>query len=250
MEKTIDLKELFQIIKKRIWFITLITVLSGVIVGLASLFYLTPVYQASTQMLVNQTKSDQTAFSYNEVQTNIQLVSTYNLIIKSPAVLDVVANDISIGFTAKELQDKVKVESQNQSQIINLTVTDTNPLKAALIANKIVEVFKEKIVEFMKVDNVTVLSTADLDGDPIQVKPRPLIYTFTALALGLIVSVGITFLLEYLNSTIKDEHELEKLVGLPVLGVITSFDIEARGRRKRQKMKSKSRGEKFGISNA
>lgn len=248
MEDTIDLKELFQIIKKRIWFIAILTLLSGLTVGVISFYYLTPVYQASTQILVNQTKQDQTAFSYNEVQTNVQLVNTYNLIIKSPAVLDNVAKDYAIGLTTKELQDKIKIESQNQSQIINLSVTDTNPIKAAIIANKISDVFKEKVVEFMKVDNVTILSPAKLDGAPVQVKPRPLINTSIALAVGLAMGVVITFLLEFLNTTIKDEEELEKFADLPVLGVITSFNLETKGYKNGKKSKLISRGEQLGIS--
>ena len=94
MEETISLKELFQTLKKRMSLIVLITAIAVIVSGIVSYFLITPIYQASTQLLVNQAKSEQTAYNPSEVQTNLQLINTYNVIIKSPAILDKVAASI------------------------------------------------------------------------------------------------------------------------------------------------------------
>lgn len=95
MEETISLKELFLILKKRIVLIISIVLAAVMISGVVSYFILTPIYQSSTQILVNQAKEDQ-QYSTTEVQTNLQLINTYNVIIKSPAILDIVKQELNL----------------------------------------------------------------------------------------------------------------------------------------------------------
>ncbi len=73
MEETISLKELFETLKKRFGLIMIITLVATMTSGIVSYFFLTPIYQASTQILVNQNKSDQQVQMYNpsELQTNL-----------------------------------------------------------------------------------------------------------------------------------------------------------------------------------
>lgn len=63
MKETISLRELFQILRKRLWLITLITIIAATISAVISFFVLTPVYQTSTQILVNQAKSEQQLYN-------------------------------------------------------------------------------------------------------------------------------------------------------------------------------------------
>ena len=156
MEETISLKDLFATLKKRAWLITIITVLAVLISGVTSFFILTPIYQSSTQLLVNQAKSEESAYNYNEVQTNLQLIETYNVIMKSPAILDKVIEKLNLDISATELTNKITVASEQNSQVVNVSVTDEDPHMAAKIANTTAEIFKEEIVEIMNVDNVSI----------------------------------------------------------------------------------------------
>lgn len=220
MEETIGLKEVFKTLKKRLLLIVLITVAAGLISSLVNYFVLTPIYQASTQILINQTKSNQTVYNSNEVQTNLQLINTYNVIIKSPVILDKVADELKLGLTAQQLNNEITVASEKNSQVVNISVQDTDPRQAALIANKTAEVFQKEISNIMKVDNVSILAKATVSNNPAPIKPKPLLNIALALVVGLFVSAGLAFLLEYLDNTVKNEQEIERLLGLPVLGVI------------------------------
>lgn len=224
MEETISLKELMQTIRKRLRLILSITFIAVLITGVISYFVLTPVYQASTQLLVNQSKGQQTPYQYNEVQTNLQLINTYNVIIKSPAILEEVIKDLDLHMTVNELVSKITVQNETNSQVVNLSVTDPNPAKAAEIANKIAEVFKTQIVKIMSVDNVSILSKATVASHPSPVKPKPVLNIAIALVVGLMVGVGLAFLLEYLDNTVKTEQDIEQLIGVPVLGVIAKME--------------------------
>lgn len=76
-----------------------ITVIAAIISGVVSYYFLTPIYQASTQILVNQKKNEQ---SWNEVQTNLQLINTYKIIITSPRILDIVSKELDLNMTVKD----------------------------------------------------------------------------------------------------------------------------------------------------
>lgn len=83
MEEAITLQELFKIIKKRFVLIITILVLSMTVAGAVSYYYLTPIFQASTQVLINQKEFDQNQFNSQDIETNLQLINTYNVIIKA-----------------------------------------------------------------------------------------------------------------------------------------------------------------------
>ncbi|MGG1678263.1 YveK family protein [Neobacillus sp. NRS-1170] len=224
MEETISLKELLETLKKRLLLIVSITVIAGLISGIVSYYFLTPIYQASTQILVNQKKNDQSVYNPNEIQTNLQLINTYNAIITSKRILNIVSKDLDLDYTYEQLKGKITVGSEKDSQLVNLSVQDPDARLAAQIANKTVEVFKKEIKNNMNVDNVSIWTKADVSENPSPIKPRPLLNVAIAIVVGLMAGVGIAFLLEYFNNTIKNEQDVEKILGLPILGVIATID--------------------------
>jgi capsular polysaccharide biosynthesis protein len=245
MEETISLRELMDTLKKRIKLILLITLTAIIVSGGVSFFLLTPIYQSSTQLLVNQSKSDQPAYNPGEIQTNLQLINTYNVIMKSPAILEKVISDLNLNMTASELNGKLTVASEKDSQVINLSVQDTDPYKAAEIANKTAEVFQTEIVKIMNVDNVSILAKAEIGENQSPIKPKPLLNVAIAMVVGLMLGVGLAFLLEFLDNTIKTETEVEKLLGLPVLGSITRIS-DKEEKESRSQRNARVRGESIG----
>lgn len=229
MEETISLKELFQTLKKRIFLIISIAIVAVMASAIVSFFILTPIYQSSTQILVNQSKDEQSLYNYNEVQTNLQLINTYNVIIKSSAILEKVKNQLELTMTTGELNEKITVGSEQNSQVVTLSVTDPDPVLAAEIANKTAEVFQKEIKEIMNVNNVTILAKAEVLDNQAPIKPSPILNIAIALVVGLMAGVGLAFLLEYLDNTVKDEQDIEKLLGLPILGVITTIEDSKEG---------------------
>lgn len=224
MEETISLKELFQTIKKRLSLIVLITVVLTTASGLVSYFLLTPIYQSSTQLLVNQEKTDQVAYNAGDIQANIQLINTYSVIIKSAAILELVSEELKGEYNASELNNMITVESAQNSQVLTLRVESTNPVMAANIANTTAEVFQRQVVSIMNVDNVTILASAQVGENPSPIKPQPVLNMAIAFVVGLMAGVGLAFLLEFLDNTVKTEQDIEKLLGLPVLGTVVLID--------------------------
>ncbi|MCQ9281064.1 Wzz/FepE/Etk N-terminal domain-containing protein [Priestia aryabhattai] len=223
MEETISLRELFAVLRKRLWLIVLITIIAATVSGVISFFVLTPVYQSKTQILVNQAKSDEQLYNTQAVQTNIQLINTYNDIITSPAILDKVIKELKLDKSAQSLKGQIQVTSAEYSQVAQITVQDTNAKRATDIANTTASVFQKEVPKIMNVDNVSVLSKATVGESASPIKPQPLSNIAIAVVVGLIVGIGLSFLLEYLDNTLKTEQDIENILGLPVIGVITNI---------------------------
>ncbi|WP_361344497.1 Wzz/FepE/Etk N-terminal domain-containing protein, partial [Streptomyces sp. NPDC021562] len=209
------------------------TLISMIVTGLVSYFLLTPEYKSSTQILVNQTKEDESVYNYNEVQTNVQLINTYSVIIKSASILNNVRSDLNLDISLSDLNKKITVESAQNSQIMTVSVIDPDPSVALQIANKTAEVFENEIKDLMQVDNVSILPLADDQENQAPISPNPTLNIAIAAIIGLFIGIGLAYLLEYLDNTVKTEQDIEKLLNLPVLGAITiidqNFEAKAKG---------------------
>ena len=166
---------------------------------------------------------------------------------KSPAILDKVIEELDLNLSAGQLTNKITVGSEQESQVVKVSVTDEDPHMAAKIANTTAEIFKEEIVDIMNVDNVSILAKATVSDNASPIKPQPLLNIAVAMVIGLMIGVGISFLMEYLDNTIKTEQDIERILDLPVIGVIgvieaSNVQMEARSRAKRT-----GRGEQHGA---
>lgn len=221
MEETISLQDLFKTLKKRLLLIILTTVLAITVSGVVSFLFLTPIYQSSTQILVNQEKTDISTFNSQDIQTNLQLINTYNEIIKSPYILSKVIAELDLNTTPPALTSQITVNNVQNSQVVNITVQNANPNIAVDIANTTAAVFQKEIKNLMKVDNVSILTPAIVGENPSPVKPDPMLNMAIAAVIGLMLGVGIAFLLEYLDTTMKTEQDVEEILNLPILGLIS-----------------------------
>lgn len=227
MEETISLRELFETLKKRMSLILVITLLAASISGAVSYFMIKPVYQSSTQILVSQAAAGAlSSIAGIAMDTDSKYIETYNVIMKSPYILDQVIEKLKLDTTPETLNGSISVAQEGQSQVVTISVQNTDPAQAVIIANEIAKTFQREISELMRIDNITILTVAELAENPAPIKPQPVLNIMIALVVGLMIGVGLAFLLEYLDNTVKSEQDIEKLLELPVLGVVTKMTDE------------------------
>lgn len=229
MEETISLQEIFEVVKKRLLLILSFTIGAALIAAIVSFFVLTPIYQSSTQFIVNQSQPEQSGnmqIDQNAIRTNVELINTYNVIITSTAILNDVIEELDLTYSPEGLKNNISVSSEQNSQVVTVTVKDPDPKLATEIANTTVTVFQDKIPEIMNVDNVNILSEAETKVDPSPVEPKPMLNIAIGIVLGVMAGVGVAFLLEYLDTKVRTEQDVEEKIGLPLLGIISTIDIE------------------------
>ncbi|WP_221567178.1 YveK family protein [Alkalihalobacillus sp. TS-13] len=225
MEETISLKEIFSTLQKRLKLILLITLVATAISGLVSYFLLTPIYQSSSQILVNQTTEQQTV-DINQVRTNVEMINTYRVIIKSPTILEQVINELDLDMSVSQLTNSITVNSEQNSQVFSITVQHPEPSTAVDIVNTVGATFDDEIKDIMNVNNVSILSSAEVPENTSPVNPKPILNMAIAFVVGLMAGIGLAFLLEYLDNTIKTEQDIENLLDLPVIGVVPEMNEE------------------------
>lgn len=218
MKDTISFKEFLGIIKKRWLFISIFTIVITTLFGTISYFGISPQYEASTQILVNQKSSNQLEVSVP--QSSLELINTYSVIIKSPAILDKVIEKLNLNQTIHELNEKITVNIQSESQVFTLTIQDSRPSRSVEIANTISETFQKEIKNIMNIDNVNILARAKMVEDPVPVSPSPILYTIVGFIVGLMMGIGFVLFIEYLDNSLKSSNDVEKYLDLPVLGSV------------------------------
>lgn len=236
----LDLRDYLKIITKRLWLIITIVITATVATGVVNYLFLHPIYEASTKLIVNKTSESVNIQQLNSdvINTNLRLIDTYKEIIKTPAIMDLVAQQYpDLKLDAENLIKKVKVSSVNNTQVMTLIVQDPSYDKAANIANAVSKVFKQEIPKIMKVDNVSILNEAKRVDDPVPVKPNKNLNLAISFVVSLMTALGIVFLLEFLDDTIKSEADVEQVLGLPTLTAIARIkpeDLGSQGEAKKE----------------
>ena len=224
MEETIDLREYFTIIKKRFWIIALLAIISALISGVISFFVLKPVYEAKSTLIVNTEKNEDTQMiTGDQFSVTQKLAVTYGEIIKSRSVLEDVIKNLKLDDEYENLVNSITVSPVKDTQIISISVQDTNKQKARDIANEIPKVFTKEAKRITKANDIQVIDKAILPKDAI--KPNKMMNVLIGFVLGTMIGLFIVFLIEYLDNKIKTPQDIEKHLGLSVIGVIPSEDI-------------------------
>ena len=217
MEQELDLYAIWQVIKKRLKIIILIPLIAGLVSLLYTSYMITPLYSASTKLMVMR-PTDVREIYWQDIQTSRQLVETYREIALSRRVMSLAVEMGDLPYDADGLRGMINVEGVRDTELINLTATDPDPELARDMANVVAAAFMEEVIEIMNIENVSVVDDAVTPGGPVS--PRLNFNVAVAFLVGLMGALGVAFLLEFLDQTIKDPIEAQKLLELPVIGVV------------------------------
>ncbi|SHH38159.1 YveK family protein [Desulfosporosinus lacus] len=232
MEEEIELRQYWEMLKKR-WIIVLVLPLIAALTsGVVSFFIIKPVYQASTTLIVGKKASEagQAAVQMLDnsvLQANQQLAKTYATIAQSRTVEQSVINHLDLTMSVAELDKLITISPVKTTEILEIQVMNTNPELATDIANSMAAEFSKAVIEIKKVDSVSIVDTAVVPTNPV--KPNKKLNILIAYVVGLMAAFGLVFLLEYLDNTIKTSSDVENILGIPVLGVIPSFEAGKQG---------------------
>ena len=221
-----EIKQFLIIIRKKLVFIVLIPIVVSVITALVSTSLISPIYEASSTLyIISQNTASEDDVTYNELLKNQQLVNDYRELIKSKHIARTVLEELRItDISPNELSKKITVNSKNDTRVLEIKVRDTYPVRSMKLSNKICEVFVKESVKLTKISNVSIVDAAEVPKTPV--KPKPVLYTSLSFLISLLATIGIFYLLEILNETIKTSEDIGTYLELNVLGTIPTFDIK------------------------
>src|SRR5574337_646759 len=158
-EQTFDLRGIFKIIRKRLGLILFSALIVTILGSIYTFFIASPVYTASTQLVVKLPNSDNSAAYAGQVTGNIQMANTINQVIVSPVILDKVQSNLNLSDDS--FQKQVTATNLTNSQVITLTVKYSNPYVAQKIADETANIFSMEAANLLNVTNVNILRSEE-----------------------------------------------------------------------------------------
>ena len=220
----LDLREIGKTLLKRAWVIILCAALLGTAFFVYTVNFVTPLYQAKLNFYVSNGTgtSESGGVASNDLAVALRLVNSYIELLEDDVVLDQVSEKLNGQVTAKQLRSMISASVVGETEIFTVTVTSPNPQMSADIANALALVAPGTISGITSGGTATPVGTAKVPTG----RSSPS-YTTNAL-LGAVVgaalaAVGVVVAM-YLDVHVKNEETLEKLTGVPILGMIPDFE--------------------------
>lgn len=217
MENKLEFRDILRIIKKRYWILLISIFLSTAFSAILTFYIMEPIYRSYTTIIIkmNGTESGYTVDKFSVAE---KLAITDSNIIKSKLVIDKVISELNLDYTYGELYNNIEVVPLEETQILRIAVLDKDPELARDIAQTTTNIFMDEIAKVTSSHTISILDEAAIRKDPI--KPNKPLNMTLGVAIGFLIGLVIIFLLEYLNTNIKNKEDIEKYLGLDVIGEI------------------------------
>ena len=208
----LTLKDIFRMLLKRWWLIVSFVIIGMIGCGVYTYQSYVPMYSTYTTVLVNRQDINVGMSSSSDFYIREDLLQTFQGIINSTNLREQVASRLGT-----ENLGSISV-SADDSSIIRISVKHLDPELGAEVANTVAAVFQEMIKEMMYDMDSSILDVAKVSYVPqgMGLTTKVMIGAI----LGGMVSVGLIFVMEYLDKTFKTPKEVSTMLDLPVMGVI------------------------------
>lgn len=223
-EEYINISEILDALKKRYKIIIAITLAFTIIAALVSFFVIKPKYEVTTKLFIGKEQSKTQDFNSNDITMYQKLLSTYAEVVTTNDLVEKAIEKGKIDETAKDVEAGLKVTPRADTQILEISYTGTNKEEAVDIVENITDQFIKESKKLIPNGNIKIIQKAKMPEKPVS--PNKKLNILIAFVLGLMVSIGLSLLLEFMDNTYKSKEELEKVTDLPVLGVIPELDVE------------------------
>ena len=230
-EENINISEIFEALKKRYKMIIGITLAFTIIAAVLSFFVIKPKYEVTTKLFIGKQESKNEQYNSNDVMMYQKLLQTYAEVIKTDDLIEKGLKEANVSYDIKDINDveaSLKVTPRADTQILEISYTGTDKDEVARVVKGITDEFIKESKQLIPNGNVKVIEKVKVPEKPVS--PNKKLNILIAFVLGLMVSVGLALLLEFMDNTYKSKEELEDDLDLPVIGVIPELDDETNNR--------------------
>jgi capsular polysaccharide biosynthesis protein len=234
-EIEIDLKDLLFELLGHWNMILMSTVMVAVIAFVISKFILIPQYQSTSALYVLSKSTSITSLA--DIQTGTSLTNDYIVVVTGRPVMEQVIRNLGLDETYASLSSRVSTSNPSNSRILEITVTDPDPEQAKLIADELAEVASKYISEKMDQDPPTIIQNGYADGSAVS--PNIQKNTLIGALLGFFMAAAIVVISYLLNDSVLTAEDVERKLGLNLLGTLPEEEAEDDGEKKKKKKSKK-----------
>ncbi|WP_346887121.1 Wzz/FepE/Etk N-terminal domain-containing protein [Clostridium sp. UBA1056] len=220
-ENIISLKEIFEILKKRWKLILTFTLASALLASISLFLLITPQYETRTKVFIGKEASQKKDYNISDIQMYQKLLKTYAEVIKTEDLIAKSIEAAKLDIKPKEALNNLTVVSVPDTQILELKYKSKSPEEAVKLISSVRDEFIKLSSDLVPNGNVQILEEARFPMRPVS--PNKKMGLLIAIILGLMIGIGITFLIEFLDNTYKNKERLEKELNIPVLGTVPNL---------------------------
>ncbi|NLX92995.1 MAG: hypothetical protein GXZ02_03870, partial [Clostridiales bacterium] len=201
-----DIRKIIAMLLRKWPFIVITAFIFTVVMYVYSSVYITPIYSAQATMIVNKSQyqaSEQNQMSYSDILLTQKLVKSYTLIMMSDTNIELVKKELGTALTIGQIKSYIKVAGIGETEVLQISVENKDPVLAQTIANALVKVSPATIIRVIKAGSAEVIDTAKVPAKPV----KPVVWQYAAIGtmLGLMLSVALIFLRDFFDNTFKTE---------------------------------------------
>ena len=218
----IDLVDLVFILIRR-WKVIVLMMIPTVILGFIFAITRPSVYEANTTLIVSSGMAG-IGLDNSDISLNQKLVVTYSEIAKSRDILTRVISKYDLPETPEILGKKISIGTVKDTELIKLAYSCNDPKLAEAVTNELANEFIKKVGQVMKVRNVSVVEKAI---EPLQPLPKKRgIILLASIIFGGMLGTGVAALIEFLHKKLRKSSDMEKILGVEMLGMIPEIDFD------------------------
>ncbi len=224
----ITLSDIIRVVWKNIILICSITVVVTVAVIIYVFGFVKPTYKATSDVLV-AVSTTSTTDSVDYTNT-LRVVSTVgNEMVSSDFVVEkVAANNFDVSTAEKleaakkTIRSNIKTSVSTTSYVVSITYIDTDQKRAVKIVNEIADALNEYValdetVQAFKLNASKMNRAADT---ATYNSPNKKLYVIVAFLGGLVLSLVVVFVKEFMSTKFKTKEEIEAVLGKDIIGVL------------------------------
>lgn len=217
-EEIIKIEDIIKMLKRRWKMIVSITIILTISSIIMSFYIISPKYEASTKVFIGKENSNDTKYSDNDVNMYQKLLKTYAEVIATNNLVERAINKEGLNITSEGVLKGLTVTPRNDTQILEIKYISEDKVLAKDVVASITDEFIESSTELIPNGNVKIIEKVKMPESPVS--PNKKMYVAIAFLLGLMISVGLSILLEVIDNTVNTKEQLEQILGIPVIGAI------------------------------
>lgn len=216
-----DIKEIIELIRKRVKFIIIITILSAGLTFVYFNFIKQPVYTASVQLYVNPNDTTSAA-NLNELNYAQKIVSTYINLLRTQTFYRQVLEATGLNYTESRLKSMTQINSVNDTEIFQISVSSHSASDSYTLVQAMQNIAPKLIADIIENAKISIVDPVVFPKAPSG--PNIIFNTIVGTVAGLFLAIVMSFLWELIDVKVKSKDDLAKKYQIPILGVIPSFD--------------------------
>lgn len=211
----VDIQELAYALWKQIGVLLLCVILGAGVTGVYTKFFIRPQYQSSAMIYIYGSTA---SFNSSKLTLSSQLTEDYTTLAKSREVMERVIKKMGFDCTTQELAATISVSHDENSSILTMTATNSDPKVAADIANSVADETAERISEVMNIDKPSTVEDAVVSSVPVS----PDLYknVIIGAVAGLILAAGFVVFMFLKDDTIKTADDVSRYLDTTVLACL------------------------------